>query len=433
MDREAKRGEARVLSALRLRLNQRRARRQSAAAVVRSARMVSLTRTCQCQAMDARGIICGKFYDPRFAGRCACGAFNWAETVEAPRPRRRARRTRSPTPEAPPRVIEAEDEEEAWDRSRERGPCVSCGQPERRHDAPGHGGPACDIYEPPLAARLVASTPPALRDSGRAPGIRILRADDADELVVTEYPAVLSMVVGGFAHGKIHAVLGSAGAGKSTLAAQAASAIAGRHGAPLWWLDGDQNSMGLVLRSFALARSEPHNLRVPQAEEGADLPWQRAFELVPQDALVMVVDSLETWAPRSDQARGELLRALRMHGCRFKFVIAAAKADGSVAGAGLLERAWDASIFVEKKAIRTGKCRWSGESTWERYRDRPGGVRLCVRRVVDDEDDDEDRDDLRPAVVGGEPVSEREAGAPGGRLGGLARRLATRLRRVRRR
>jgi hypothetical protein len=122
----------------------------------------------------------------------------------------------------------------------------------------------------------------------------------------------------------------------------------------------------------------------------ADLPWERAFELVPQDALMMAVDSLETWAPRSDQARGKLLRALRRHGCRFKFVIAAAKADGSLAGDGLLERAWDASIFVQKKVIRTGKCRWSEESTWERYRDRRGGARLNVRRVIEDDEDDND-------------------------------------------
>jgi hypothetical protein len=280
-----------------------------------------------------------------------------------------------------------------------------------------------------------ASAPRVPRDSAHVPGIRILRADDADELVVTEYPAVLSTVVGGFAHGKIHAILGSAGAGKSTLAAQAASAIAGRHGAPLWWLDGDQNSMGLVRRSFALAGSEPHHLRVPQAEDGADLPWETAFQVVPQDALVMVVDSLETWAPRSDQARGQLLRALRKHGCRYKLVIAAAKADGTLAGDGLLERAWDASIFVQKKVIRVGKCRWSGESTWERHRDRPGGVRLQVRRIVEEDDEDEDDDNLRPAVVGREPESGREpeAAPPVRRLGGLARRLATRLRDVRRR
>jgi energy-coupling factor transporter ATP-binding protein EcfA2 len=391
----------------------------------------SLTKTCQCQATDTRGNICGRFYDPKFGGRCSCGAFNWAETATAAPhapSRRRVRRVRTAASTMPPRATDADDED-AWDSDRERGPCVACGLPERVHEAPGRGGPACDVYEPPFVARHVALATPAKRDAAHAPGIRILRADDADELVVTEYPAVLSTVAGGFAHGKIHAILGSAGAGKSTLAAQAASAIAGRHGAPLWWLDGDQNSMGLVLRSFALARSEPHNLRVPQAEDGADLPWQRAFEIVPQDALVMVVDSLETWAPRSDQARGELLRALRMHGCRFKFVIAAAKADGSVAGAGLLERAWDASIFVEKRAIRTGKCRWSGESTWERYRDRPGGVRLCVRRVVDDEDEDDDQ--IRPTVLGAEPERHREAGTSVGRLGGFARRLATRVRRVR--
>jgi hypothetical protein len=178
--------------------------------------------------------------------------------------------------------------------------------------------------------------------------------------------------------------------------------------------------MGLVKKSFALARADTEWLRVLQAEDEIDLPWQTAFALVPQDALVMVVDSLETWAKRSDEERGELLRALRVHGCRFKLVVAAAKADGSVAGAGLLERAWDASIFVEKKLIRTGKCRWAPESTWQRHRDR-AGVRLCVRRV-------EEEDDEGVEVV--QPAAEREVPQVG-RLGGLARRLATRRRRLR--
>ena len=145
----------------------------------------------------------------------------------------------------------------------------------------------------------------------------------------------------------------------------------------------------------------------------------------------MVVDSLETWAPRSDKARGELLRALRKHGCRFKFVVAAAKADGTLAGDGLLERAWDASIFVQKKAIRTGKCRWSDESTWERYRDRRGGARLSVRRVVDEDDDD---DESGPVVLDREPepAGEPDVGPPVGRLGSFARRLAARAQRARR-
>jgi hypothetical protein len=226
----------------------------------------SLTRTCQCQATDARGNFCGKFYDPKWGGRCVCGAFNWAETVLLRAPdRRRARRAPLAASAAPPRATESDDED-AWEARRERGPCVSCGLPEQRHHAPGRGGPACDAYEPSFAPLHGANAaPPVARGGVGAPGIRILRADDADELVVTAYPCVLSTVVGGFAHGKTHAILGSAGAGKSTLAAQAASAIAAQHGAPLWWLDGDQNSMGLVLRSFALARSQPHNLRVPRA------------------------------------------------------------------------------------------------------------------------------------------------------------------------
>ena len=94
--------------------------------------------------------------------------------------------------------------------------------------------------------------------------------------------------------------------------------------------------------------------------------------------------------------------------------MAAAKADGTLAGDGLLKRAWDASIFVQKKIIRTGKCRWSDESTWERYRDRPGGARLNVRRIVD-----EDEDDDGPAVLDREPepVRKPDEGRPLGRLG----------------
>ena len=176
IEREAERGEAlRGLSALGLRPDSGGEKRRRCAAVVASAPMgVSLTRTCQCQATDARGNICGQFYDPKYAGRCACGALNWAETVvAAPRApaRRRARGAQSPAPAVPPRATEA-DEEEAWERSRERGPCASCGQPEQLHEAPGRGGPACDAYEPRFAARpggLLDRPRMAARQAG-APG-----------------------------------------------------------------------------------------------------------------------------------------------------------------------------------------------------------------------------------------------------------------------
>jgi hypothetical protein len=100
--------------------------------------------------------------------------------------------------------------------------------------------------------------------------------------------------------------------------------------------------------------------------------------MVPADGLI-VVDSLEAWAPRGDKQALGLLRVLRAHPARVKLVVAATNAAGRVAGAGELERAGDATVFVERTRICVGKCRWTVGATWARH----GPAGLEVERLSD--------------------------------------------------
>jgi hypothetical protein len=337
-------------------------------------------------ATDGRGKVCGLLYDPMHAGWCANGHRCWEETAPAA---------------APASTDEAEEDAFAErDRGRLRPPDAEAPSGHAYGSATGGAG------EGARGPHRAVQTPTERQQAG----IRVLRPGDGDAIVLTSYPGILSTVLGGLAHGKVHAILGIGGAGKSTVAAQAAAAIAELHQTQLWWLDGDQGTMDLIRQSFHFAAAADRYLRVPRAPEGQPpFTWQQALAAVPSSALVMVVDSLETWAPKSDQARGELVRALRTHPCRFKLLIAAADKDDNVTGAGLLERAWDASVFVHKRAIHVGKTRWVGESVWKRYRVGTVGVRLLVRPVEepDDEDEDEDADgegEEHAAAAAPEPV-----------------------------
>jgi hypothetical protein len=103
---------------------------------------------------------------------------------------------------------------------------------------------------------------------------------------------------------------------------------------------------------------------------------------VPKDG-VLVLDSLEAWAPRGDKQALDVLRQLRGHPARVKLVVAATNARGSVAGAGEIERAGDATVFVERNQIRVGKCRWAVGTTWTRH----GASGLDVRRAGEGDDE----------------------------------------------
>src|SRR6185312_8366765 len=96
---------------------------------------------------------------------------------------------------------------------------------------------------------------------------------------------------------------------------------------------------------------------IPIHEEDEDgMPdFERACAWVPADG-VLVADSLESWAPRSDKQALQLLRLPRTHPARVKLVVAASNAAGGVAGDAELERAGDATVFVERTQIRVGSA-----------------------------------------------------------------------------
>src|SRR5271166_903391 len=126
--------------------------------------------------------------------------------------------------------------------------------------------------------------------------------------------------------------------------------------------------------------------------------FDRACARVPEDG-VLVVDSLEAWAPRGDKQALELLRVLRAHPARVKLVVAATNAAGGVAGDGELERAGDATVFVDRTQIRVRKCRWTIGTTWARR--GPGG--LDVERLGDAGKPATSGGSTNPPALGEEP------------------------------
>ncbi len=281
-----------------------------------------------------RCFCCGWYQDEFYAGDCACGAYNWVNT--------------EPQPPAPPR------------------------QPVQRLGANGAG----------IESELYPDSTERIRGLEAEP--RRLGGDGSSRLIVDQYPgSAVAVALGGIARGMVIMLVGAAGVGKSTLAAQAGYTIARHLGERLYWLDADQLKDELIGEAFVRAQCPPEGLEggiIPIHEEDEDgMPdFNRACARVPQHG-VLVVDSLEAWAPRGDKQALELLRVLRAHPARVKLVVAATNAGGGVAGDGEIERAGDATVFVDRMQIRVGKCRWTIGATWARR--GPGG--LDVERIDD--------------------------------------------------
>jgi hypothetical protein len=258
--------------------------------------------------------------------------------------------------------------------------CLGCGRKGRRPALAGR----CEC-----GARnwldTAQSSPPSLSEAP-APkphrgesGPRALGDDGPCRLIVDQYPgSAVATALEGIGRGMVVMLVGTAGVGKSTLAAQAGFMIARQLGGRLYWLDADQLKDELIEETFRRARCPPEGLKgriipIYEQHENGMPDFRRACARVPEDG-VQVVDSLEAWAPRGDKQALEMLRVLRAHPCRVKLVIAATNAAGGVAGDGELERAGDATVFVERTRIRVGKCRWTIGSTWARF--GPGGLQV---------------------------------------------------------
>lgn len=328
---------------------------------------------------------CGrKGRDPAYAGRCACGARNWL----------------APSPDINTRV----------DLTLV---CLGCGRRGRRR--PLGGRCDCGAYNwletSPSSSSSPEPSPLPSSPAQRQPiesGLRALGADGARRLIVDQYPgAAIATALEGIGRGMVVMLAGTAGVGKSTLAAQAGFMIAQQTNACLYWLDADQLREELIEETFYRARCPPDGLAgrifpVHEEREDGRPDFRRACARVPENGVV-VIDSLEAWAPRGDKQALELLRVLRAHPCRVKLVVAATNASGGVAGDGELERACDATVIVERAHLRVGKCRWTIGATWARR--GPGG--LDVERVQDDNETDE-TDEVSAATADIAPA-ERDA------------------------
>jgi len=130
-------------------------------------------------------------------------------------------------------------------------------------------------------------------------------------------------------------------------------------------LDRDQKHPDLVRSCFATLGAEDsfHRVKLVQPPKLMPDDWGilDALSLVPSDVAVLVLDSLETWGS-NDTIRLAVMDRVKQHPARLKLVIAGTNAEGSVSGMGALERADDATVFVEikegKHTIRCGKRRW---------------------------------------------------------------------------
>lgn len=172
----------------------------------------------------------------------------------------------------------------------------------------------------------------------------------------------LARVLGGVrAQGTI-LLAGEAGAGKSTVAAELAAAVAEERRGLSYWLDRDQQAHDLIAALFSRVDASMDRIVLVEerdpSEEGYELlDWRSALAQVPGDAACEVWDSLETWAG-SYAEQAELARAVAVHGAAVKLILCGTNAAGDVEGLARLRRAGDAVVVLDADGWLVKKCRW---------------------------------------------------------------------------
>ncbi len=217
--------------------------------------------------------------------------------------------------------------------------CAVC----HRHRRPAWGGFCCcgaAVWEPQ----------PLLPKSG----IRFETLENGQSLRPKPYRAVLSEALGGVVLGFKILVGGKPGVGKSTLGAELAAEMAEKLNAVAFWLDAEQNTD--VVRELFL-RTNSSLDRIVRVSKTNGAGWRDAFASVPKDAAVMVVDSLQRWAPqyREQTALLEALNEVRPTA----IVISHFNKAGRFAGPVGNEYDVDATVIVSDKRVDVTKCRWS--------------------------------------------------------------------------
>jgi predicted ATP-dependent serine protease len=133
------------------------------------------------------------------------------------------------------------------------------------------------------------------------PSARLLRLSETSErMVVHQYEvSELARVLHGIRRGGTIILAGEAGAGKSTVAAELAAAVAEKHRRLAYWLDRDQQAHDLIAALFSRVHARMDRIvlvdeRDPREKGYEPLTWTSALAHVPADAACVVIDSLET-------------------------------------------------------------------------------------------------------------------------------------------
>ena len=172
----------------------------------------------------------------------------------------------------------------------------------------------------------------------------------------------LARVLHGIREGGTIILAGEAGAGKSTIAAELAAAVAEARNGLSYWLDRDQQAHDLIATLFSRVYAPMDRVvlveeRDPSEVDFEPLTWVNALGQVPGDAACIVIDSLETWASTYTE-QAALARAVSAHDATVKLVLAGTNAAGDVEGIARLRRVGDAVIVLDAHTWFVRKCRW---------------------------------------------------------------------------
>src|SRR4051794_38201018 len=132
-------------------------------------------------------------------------------------------------------------------------------------------------------------------------GVLVETLAGAAPLVARRFSCPLSEALGGVVLGRTILVGGLQGAGKSTLCAELAAQMAHALDGLAYWLDAEM-SRQLVAALFERTNSRTDRIRrIPMKPDGGGtrlIRWTEALRAVPPDAAVIVIDSIQRWAPR---------------------------------------------------------------------------------------------------------------------------------------